>query len=88
MSEHNVDIQSLLETVDAYLRTRVALYLDFHALVDVENAGQREARAISALTSPHTVALYDYGSTPDGAFFIVMELLSGIDLFHLVQRYG
>ncbi|MCB9691786.1 MAG: tetratricopeptide repeat protein [Alphaproteobacteria bacterium] len=48
MSEHNVDIQSLLETVDAYLRTRVALYLDFHALVDVENAGQREARAILA----------------------------------------
>ncbi len=49
---------------------------------------EREARAIAALSSPHTVALYDFGSTEDGAFYLVMELLEGIDLHKLVRDFG
>jgi serine/threonine-protein kinase len=48
----------------------------------------REAQATSVLTSPHTVALYDFGRTRDGILYYVMELLSGINLEELVRRFG
>jgi serine/threonine-protein kinase len=49
---------------------------------------EREARATAFLTSPHTIELYDFGVTPDGAFYYVMELLQGLDLRTLVERDG
>jgi serine/threonine-protein kinase len=49
---------------------------------------QREAEATAALHSPHTVALHDFGVTPEGTFYYVMELLEGLDLETLVQRFG
>jgi len=49
---------------------------------------QREAQVIASLQSPHTVALYDFGTTDDGAVYYVMELLDGVDLEQLVRRYG
>ena len=49
---------------------------------------EREAQATSLLRSPHTVELYDFGTTLDGSFYYVMELLDGIDLESLVQRFG
>jgi eukaryotic-like serine/threonine-protein kinase len=49
---------------------------------------EREARSTASLSSPHTVALYDFGSTDDGAFYLVMELLEGIDLQRLVRDFG
>jgi serine/threonine-protein kinase len=48
----------------------------------------REARATSALRSPHTVALFDYGVADDGVFYYAMELLDGIDLSRLVETFG
>ena len=48
----------------------------------------REAEAVAALRSPHTVALYDFGIATDGTLFYVMELLDGIDLQRLVERFG
>jgi len=49
---------------------------------------EREARATAALHSPHTVALYDFGVSEDGSFYYVMELLDGIDLEAMVERFG
>ena len=49
---------------------------------------EREAQATAALESPHTVELYDFGVSNDGAFYYVMELLRGIDLEALVTCFG
>ncbi|HSR54081.1 MAG TPA: serine/threonine-protein kinase [Acidobacteriota bacterium] len=49
---------------------------------------EREARATASLTSPHTVGLFDFGVARDGTFYYVMELLRGLDLEALVQRFG
>jgi len=49
---------------------------------------RREAEAAASLRSPHTISLYDFGVTQDGTFFLVMELLDGLDLETLVERFG
>ena len=45
-----------------------------------------EARAASALNHPHIAGIYDYGETPEGHPFIVMELVSGEDLYQVLRR--
>ena len=49
---------------------------------------QREARVTANLRSPHTVQLYDYGVSDSGDFYYVMELLGGMDLQQMVERFG
>jgi serine/threonine protein kinase/GAF domain-containing protein len=49
---------------------------------------EREAQTTASLRSPHTVQLYDFGVTDTGSFFYVMELLGGLDLDRMVQRFG
>ena len=49
---------------------------------------EREARATAALSSPHTIQLFDFGLTDDGTFYYVMELLTGRDLESLVREFG
>jgi eukaryotic-like serine/threonine-protein kinase len=48
----------------------------------------REVRTTASLRSPHTIQIYDFGITREGAFYYVMELLDGIDLMTLVERFG
>jgi eukaryotic-like serine/threonine-protein kinase len=47
-----------------------------------------EAKATAALSSPHSIQIFDYGHTDDGTFYYVMELLSGRDLESLVRDFG
>lgn len=49
---------------------------------------RREAQAVAALSSPHTVSLYDFGVSAAGTFYYVMELLDGLDAEQLVERFG
>jgi eukaryotic-like serine/threonine-protein kinase len=49
---------------------------------------RREAQTLASMRSQHTIALYDYGTTDDGTFFYVMELLDGIDLDMMLRDHG
>jgi hypothetical protein len=49
---------------------------------------EQEAQVTASLDSPHTVELYDFGVSADGVLFYVMELLHGVDLQTLVERFG
>jgi serine/threonine protein kinase/Flp pilus assembly protein TadD len=48
----------------------------------------REARSISALSHPNIATLFDYGETPDGKPYIVMELVEGSELGELLEGDG
>jgi eukaryotic-like serine/threonine-protein kinase len=49
---------------------------------------EREAQATAALSSPHTINVFDFGLTGDGTFYYVMELLAGRDLESLIREFG
>jgi len=48
----------------------------------------REARANSALTSPNTVTVFDFGQSESGDFYLAMELLEGESLGERLRRLG
>ena len=49
---------------------------------------EHEVQMTSQLTHPNTIAIYDYGRTPEGLFYFAMEFLSGIELDRLVREFG
>ena len=72
------------------LRRPAALKLLSHGGRDPETLArfEREAQLSSELRHPNTISVFDFGLTPGGSFYYVMELLDGCDLQRLVDRMG
>jgi tRNA A-37 threonylcarbamoyl transferase component Bud32 len=72
------------------LRRPVAIKLLSPDMTNETNAArfENEVQMTSQLTHPNTVAIYDYGRTPEGLFYFAMEYLGGIDLDQLVRQFG
>lgn len=72
----------------AMLRRPVALKLIRSDRVSDEVLDQfeKEVQLTSQLTHPNTIAIYDYGRTPEKIFYYVMEFLDGINIKHLLVK--
>jgi len=74
-----------------YLDRQVAMKVLRRDLLTQSDSVSRfmiEAKAASALKSPHTVTIHDFGLTDDGLFYFTMELLEGESLSELLAREG
>ena len=55
---------------------------------DARHRFRREAQLVARLQHPSIVSIFDYGTFPDGAAYLVMELVRGEDLRRLLTREG
>jgi len=63
------------------------LHRDLASDPDVIARFEREAAAVSKLHHPHTVQVFDFG-TANGALYLIMEFVRGLDLQSIITRDG
>src|SRR6476620_6006434 len=63
------------------------LHRDLAVDPEVVKRFEQEAAAVSKLHHPHTVQVFDFG-TAQGALYLIMEYVRGLDLAHVVERDG
>ena len=68
--------------------TAVKLLLPDKADDDLIRQFEHEVQLTCRLTHPNTIQVFDYGHTADGSFYYAMELLEGLTLQDLVDRFG
>jgi len=49
---------------------------------------EREARSAASIQHPNVVDVTDFGQSPEGVFFLVMEYVEGESLYQLLRREG
>lgn len=78
------------QATHALLRRETALKLLPPDRVDAATLKrfEREVVETARLRHPSTVAIYDYGRTPEGVFYYAMEFLDGLTLAELLQCDG
>ena len=74
----------------AMLRRPTAIKLLPPAQLGAERVArfEREVQLTARLSHPNTIRVFDYGRTPDGVFYYVMEYLEGADLEDVVAVGG
>ncbi len=74
----------------ALMRRPTAVKVIRAAVLDAETVArfEQEVQQTARLTHPNTIAIYDYGRTPEGTFYYAMELLDGEDLKEIVLKAG
>ncbi len=74
-----------------YIRKKVAvkiLHPQFAQYDEAVNRFLREARAASAINHPNIVDVTDFGPTPEGGVYFVMEYIAGWSLEELLDSHG
>ncbi len=61
---------------------------DFSSRQDVVERFRQEAKSASRIGHEHIIDISDFGETPAGASYFVMELLNGHDLAHELEAKG
>jgi len=56
--------------------------------VKIKQRFEREVGTIAELEHPHTIQVYDFGSTEEGILYIVMEFLQGKSLADYIEKEG
>jgi tRNA A-37 threonylcarbamoyl transferase component Bud32 len=73
------------------IEKRVALKVlrdDFSSRPEVVERFKQEAKSASRIGNAHIVDISDFGTTPSGASYFVMEMLDGDDLANVLQAEG
>jgi len=73
----------VFRAVDTRLDRVVAIKVSF---VRFSDRFQREARLIASLNHPHIAALFDIGTLPSGAGYLVLEYVEGLTLAELIKK--
>ncbi len=79
------------EAEHVIIEKRVALKVlrdDFSKKQDVVERFRQEAKSASRIGHEHIVEIYDFGETPSGQSYFVMEYLQGEDLANVLAREG
>jgi serine/threonine protein kinase len=82
---------TVYEGVHMRLRKRIAVKVMMSELAESTEAlarFRREVEVTSQLAHPHVIALLDFGTTPAGHPYLVMEYLEGEDLEQRLTRVG
>jgi eukaryotic-like serine/threonine-protein kinase len=64
------------------------LHLDQTADPNATERFRREAQAAARVQHPNAVTIYDFGVSPEGLVYLVMELIAGQSLRQLLQQTG